>query len=191
MHKEQELHYIKQGEVFISEGSVVFKTTLGSCVSVCLWDPYKKLGGINHYIRPLCNGDGTSLNMCGEHAIQTLIDGFLARGSRKSQLRAGVFGGCRTLDIQAKGLWVGQRNIDMAYEMLEGHGIRVIESSTGANHGLSVYFNTHDGSMRTKKVRSIVPESKKHKAPADFLEKFDEHIHNFNKAYNELKAFKP
>jgi len=189
MHKELKLHYIKQGEVFIAEEPLIFKTTLGSCVSVCLWDPGKQIGGINHYTRPLCHRDGTHLKMCGEHAIKALIEGFLKRGSRKSDLRAGVFGGGNLLDIETYGLRVGPSNIDMAFLLLKAHGIRVVKSSTGHTHGLNVYFNTLDGSMRTENVRNIYSMKNRHKGPTNvpdkFLERVEELRYKFNNAFKE------
>ena len=40
------------GDYFASSQDVVIHTVLGSCVAVCLYDPGKKIGGMNHILMP-------------------------------------------------------------------------------------------------------------------------------------------
>ena len=40
------------GGVHVSGDGVVLKTLLGSCVSVCLFDPVTRVGGMNHFALP-------------------------------------------------------------------------------------------------------------------------------------------
>ncbi len=46
------IEFIKNGDVFTTKEDVILKTELGSCVSLCLWDPIRKIGGMNHYLLP-------------------------------------------------------------------------------------------------------------------------------------------
>ena len=43
---------VEQGEYFASKEHEVLSTTLGSCISVCLYDLKNKIGGLNHYMLP-------------------------------------------------------------------------------------------------------------------------------------------
>ena len=40
------------GGVHVSPGPAVIKTLLGSCISVCLFDPIRRVGGMNHFMLP-------------------------------------------------------------------------------------------------------------------------------------------
>lgn len=183
MHKDPELHYVMQGDIYIAKKPLIFKTTLGSCVSVCLWDPHKRIGGMNHYTRPLCNDSNAPRSMCGEYAIEALIDVFLSKGSRKSDLRAGVFGGGNLLNIETDGLRVGPTNIDIAFKVLEAHGIPVIKSDISHTHGLNVYFNSSNGTIRVESVQNSQVAEKKQKAPSDYLQSIEDLRNNFNKSF--------
>ncbi|MDD9922345.1 MAG: chemotaxis protein CheD, partial [Boseongicola sp.] len=47
------LRHVIQGEFAIgSTPDTVISSTLGSCVSICLWDPKARVGGMNHMLLP-------------------------------------------------------------------------------------------------------------------------------------------
>jgi chemotaxis protein CheD len=49
MKKRVKIHI---GEIYTSSEPAVVETILGSCVSVCLFDPVRKTGGMNHILLP-------------------------------------------------------------------------------------------------------------------------------------------
>ncbi len=55
---EENTHYLHPGNLFAHRTPHIVTTILGSCVAVCLWDPINNIGGINHYMLPLWNGEG-------------------------------------------------------------------------------------------------------------------------------------
>jgi hypothetical protein len=57
------------GEVAASKSPVVINTLLGSCVSVCIYDPVLCAGGMNHILLPACRA-GEESPRCGIHAIE-------------------------------------------------------------------------------------------------------------------------
>jgi len=43
--------HVVQGEHYVTDDpDVVLTTILGSCVAVCLWDPVRAVGGMNHFL---------------------------------------------------------------------------------------------------------------------------------------------
>ena len=44
--------YLHPGGLWAEPCAATITTVLGSCVSVCLWDPERALGGINHFVLP-------------------------------------------------------------------------------------------------------------------------------------------
>ena len=66
-------HYLYPGALFINKRAYYVTTILGSCVAVCIYDRRLKIGGINHYLLPLWNGDGLPSPKFGNIAIKQLI----------------------------------------------------------------------------------------------------------------------
>ena len=78
----QKSHYLYPGELFVHREPHVVSTVLGSCISVCLWDPERRLGGINHFLLPLWNGEGLPTPKYGNIAISRLIEKMEALGAQ-------------------------------------------------------------------------------------------------------------
>src|SRR3972149_2320830 len=100
--------------LFAEPGDYSVTTVLGSCVSVCLWDPASRTGGINHYLLPLWNGDGLRTPKYGNIAIPMLVEKLLQAGCARGNLKAKVFGGASVLEGSSGLLNVGEGNIHFA-----------------------------------------------------------------------------
>ena len=48
--------YLHPGRLLVSTEPAAVTTILGSCVSVCLWDESRGIGGMNHHLLP--DGEG-------------------------------------------------------------------------------------------------------------------------------------
>ncbi|OFY18268.1 MAG: chemotaxis protein CheD [Bacteroidetes bacterium GWF2_33_38] len=136
--------------MYYSKEPYLITTVLGSCVSVCLWDPVLHYGGMNHYMLPLWNGQGLATPKYGNIAIKKLIDNMLALGCHKSSLVAKVFGGGEVIDTNISNFQIGERNIYMAKQMLEEERIKIVSSSVAGKLGRKIIFNTFDGSVKHK-----------------------------------------
>lgn len=105
-------------------------TLLGSCVSVCLWDPARALGGLNHFMLPEWRERGgreVDALLCGDHAMEVLLNALLARGVDRRRLQAKMFGG-GSIVHSLSGKPVGERNVAFAKTWLEREGIPVLAS---------------------------------------------------------------
>jgi len=132
----------------------IIHTILGSCVSVCLYDKVRKTGGINHYMLPLWNGNGLATPKFGNIAIERLIDNMIFNGSRNEHLAAKVFGGAAVLDSTLPSFHIGERNIEIAFEILRDRKIPIVAQSTGGRLGRKIVFNTHTGEVTQRYVKS-------------------------------------
>ncbi len=149
-------HYLYPGLIFAQQETCMVTTVLGSCISVCLWDPVAKAGVINHYMLPLWNGDGLPSPKYGSVAIPKLIERVMANGSRKEDLKAKVFGGGAIIQTSCGLLNVGERNITLAEDMLADENIPIISKDVGGNYGRRLIFCTASGEVLMKKVRSSI-----------------------------------
>ncbi len=146
-------HYLYPGTIYAGKGECTVSTILGSCVSVCLWDPVLKAGGINHYMLALWNGEGLPSPKYGNIAITKLIEKMLRLGSRKEDLKAKVFGGGEVLESSRGILNISKRNINLAKEMLHNEDIPVIASDVGGKLGRKLMFHTGSGSVIVRKIK--------------------------------------
>lgn len=138
-------HYLYPGTLFAHREPHLVTTVLGSCVAVCLWDPVARVGGINHYLLPLWNGEGLSTPKYGNIAISKLVERVVACGGSQFRMIAKVFGGA-SMWHSSPGLYqVGERNIDLAQTQLSELKITVVGADLGGNAGRKVIFNTGTG----------------------------------------------
>lgn len=142
---ETNIHFLHPSTLFVSDKPVCIITILGSCVSVCLYDPILKIGGMNHYMLPYWNGEGLASPKYGNIAIKKLVEELLKKGCSYYNLVAKVFGGGNIFQINNHTINIHQRNIEVARSMLADLEIPVISSSLGGNCGRKIQFYTGTG----------------------------------------------
>ncbi len=150
-------HFLFPSAVFADTSPYRVTTILGSCVAVCLYDPLIRCGGINHYMLPLWNGTGLASPRYGNIAIESLIERMYLLGSQPSRLQAKIFGGASILNTVHEEQAVGNRNIDLARQMLTIAGIRIVAASVGGTQGRKIIFNTYTGEV----LHQFLPNSLK------------------------------
>jgi len=150
-------HFLHPCTIFVHKEEHWVSTILGSCISLCLWDPKLGLGGINHYMLPLWNGEGLPTPRYGNIAIEKLIERILAHGGRKERLVAKLFGGARVIRGDAAPFSVGERNITVAREILAAQEIKIAASEVGGTRGMKIHFNTRSGSVLLARIPAEDP----------------------------------
>lgn len=147
---EIQTHFLYPATLFAHKEPHIVSTILGSCVAVCLWDPALQIGGINHYMLPLWNGQGLASPKYGNIAIEKLIERMLQMGSKKANLKAKVFGGGEVIETQISHFQIGERNIVLAMEALKEGKIPIISQSVGGKLGRKIQYNTQTGAVLHK-----------------------------------------
>ena len=153
-------HYLYPGALFAQAEPHLVTTVLGSCVAVCLWEPQLALGGINHYLLPLWNGEGLPTPRYGSVAIPRLVERLVELGARRERLQAKVFGGASMWQAGDGLLAVGERNIVLARHLLEELRIPILGSDLGGMQGRKIVFNSGTGEVLLRRNRgSAAPAS--------------------------------
>lgn len=134
-------YFLNPGELIFSRNEIVIKTVLGSCVAVTLHDKENKFGGMVHYLLPEAPQNSESTKY-GNVAVQTLIRKFLASGSTVQNLEASIIGGAFIIFDEKEIFFIGDRNADIASQILKKTGIKIKSINTGGEHGKKVIFNT-------------------------------------------------
>lgn len=147
-------HYLYPGMMFAEPEPHRITTVLGSCVSVCLFDPVLRIGGINHYMLPLWNGTGLSTPRYGNIAIDSLIDRLQGFGCFVNRMQAKIFGGAAMWDNADRFISVGAGNIDLAWRILEQYGIPVVAKDLGGGAGRKIIFFSDTGEVLLRRQQS-------------------------------------
>lgn len=154
--KNTDKYYLHPSKLVVSGQPLWVSTVLGSCVAVCIYDPKLKIGGINHFMLPLWNGDGLESPRYGNIAIPRLIEDLLNLGCNKNNLIAKVFGGGNVFGESASFFRVGERNIKLALHLLKESNIPLVAASTGGEKGRRLMFNTFTGEVLQQYINKIL-----------------------------------
>ncbi len=163
-HGKRRRIVINPGEYYVTDRDAEISTLLGSCVSVCMYDPVCQVMGMNHFLfssKGYPDEDVSCHLDVGRHgvcAMDSLITGMLELGAKRKNLQAKVFGGgsmFRPYDECSLELCVGKSNTEFVMKFLELNHIRVNASDTGGDTGRLIRFSFGDYSVYVKKIRKL------------------------------------
>lgn len=141
------------GEYFVTATNILMVTVLGSCVSACIRDREKGIGGMNHFMLADA-GEAGALSASaryGTYAMEILINHLLKMGARKSQLEAKLFGGGSVM-ATLSGARVGERNAHFVKAFLKTEGIPTAAEDLLDSYPRKVYFFPATGRVLVKKL---------------------------------------
>jgi chemotaxis protein CheD len=151
---------ILPGQYYAAEGEGSISTLLGSCVSTCLWDPLRKIGGMNHFMLP---GEASQSSSpwavsarFGVYAMDVLINEMVHLGADRRRLVAKVFGGAQVLQGFDK-LDVGAMNARFVLEFLREEAIPIAAQDLLGVSPRKVHFFPATGKVQVKRLH-LQPE---------------------------------
>jgi chemotaxis protein CheD len=149
---------ILPGQYYAASGQGAITTVLGSCVSTCLWDPVRRVAGMNHFMLP---GDTATASSpwaasarLGVYAMELLINDMLRIGADRTRLVAKVFGGAKLLAGFDK-LDVGAKNCEFVLDFLREEGIRLIGQDLRDVCPRKVHFFPSTGKVQLKRLQLL------------------------------------
>jgi chemotaxis protein CheD len=150
------------GGIHASQEAIVIKTLLGSCVAVCLYDPDRRVGGMNHFMLPHGivgeeNGSGESkedanATRFGVYAMDRLISEVMKAGGDRRKLVAKIFGGAHVLGIGDFQSSIPHKNITFARSFLEKERIQILAEDVGGHDPREVRLLIATGQVLVRKV---------------------------------------
>jgi len=154
---------ILPGEFYMTRDNMSIATTLGSCISACIWDKKENIGGMNHFMLPLTDkkahevnwgkrGVASDATRYGNFAMEHLINVILKNGGKRENLLAKVFGGGKVLNQMTD---VGKRNIDFAMHYLQMENIKIETTDVGDLYPRKVIFEPNGGRAFVKKLHNL------------------------------------
>jgi chemotaxis protein CheD len=152
---------ILPGEYYVSRNDEAISTVLGSCVSACVRDPARGLGGMNHFMLPQDATVGPNdwldpvvglATRYGSYAMESLINDLLKLGAVRERLEIKLFGGGRILAAMTD---VGGRNVDFIRNYMSLEGYRVAAEDLGGTQPRKVVYFPASGRARLRKLRPV------------------------------------
>jgi len=152
---------ILPGELYVSTHGEMISTVLGSCISVCIRDKNKGIGGMNHFMLPTDSkfsseswGDNpaTSASRYGNWAMEYLINAILKRGGEKKNFEVKVFGGGQ---MMAKMTDIGQKNILFVYQYLAEELLKIEASDVGDVFARKVLYFPDTGNVKVRRIKDV------------------------------------
>ena len=152
---------ILPGEYYVSRSPEAISTVLGSCISACVRDPVKNVGGMNHFMLPEDASTGPNnwldpaiglATRYGSYAMESLINDLLKLGATRERLEVKVFGGGRVLSGMTD---VGARNISFVHSFLELEGYRIIAEDVGGTQPRKVVYFPASGRVKLRRLRPV------------------------------------
>jgi chemotaxis protein CheD len=175
--------FLRPGEQAVGDARHRLRTLLGSCVSITLWQPQRRVGAMSHFLlprrqRPSVPGRQDALDArYGDEALALMVQGLARLGIDARQCVARLFGGGDMFPAQPRTPRagrtgdVGRRNGEAARTLLQQLGVPVAsENLFGAGHR-RIAFDVATGEVRSHQVRPGEPASTRPAAlPAAFGE---------------------
>jgi chemotaxis protein CheD len=152
---------ILPGEYYVSRTEEAISTVLGSCVSACVCDPTRGLGGMNHFMLPEDATVGPNdwldpqvglATRYGSYAMESLINDLLKLGAARERLEIKLFGGGRILAAMTD---VGGRNIKFIRDYMTLEGYQVAAEDLGGTQPRKVVYFPTSGRARLRKLRPV------------------------------------
>lgn len=165
--------FLQPGDYFVGDASFRCRTLLGSCVSITLWHPRKRIGAMSHFLLPgRVHGDQPDARY-GDDALMLMMAELRGQGVRPSECEAKIFGGGNMFPGRrlksANGILhggpvggpvggpncranIGEKNGAAARALLAAHAIPVVsESLFGVGHR-QILFDIANGDVWSRQV---------------------------------------
>ncbi|MEE2002299.1 chemotaxis protein CheD [Alkalimonas sp. MEB108] len=126
--------FLKPGDWFFGKTQGTATTILGSCVSLVLWQPERKLIGISHALLPHRPSATSTTGLSARFADEVVL--LLSREITKHQLKpmdfqAKLFGGGDMFCFERMHDPVGEKNIRAFSRMLNELDVDIVQSDLG------------------------------------------------------------
>lgn len=159
--------FLAIGEFFFGSGNLRITTVLGTCVSITLWHPIRRLGGICHYLLP-ARGDSiyarnAPIGTYAEDVVRLYADALHQFETTADEYVVKMFGGghmfpAQIVDVQCRNqpcsdaarrlcANVGCRNVSAGRRLLGEAGFAIAKEDVGGHGSRHLLFELGSGDV--------------------------------------------
>jgi chemotaxis protein CheD len=116
------------GQMHFGSQAASLRTLLGSCLSVTLWHPERRIGGMCHFLLPSrSRKPGDPLDgRYGDEALEAMVQLLQATRTDPKDYHAHLYGGADTMpEGTALKFNVGERNIEQGFNLVDRYGFQI------------------------------------------------------------------
>lgn len=151
--------FLQPGEFYFGDESTRIRTLLGSCVSITLWHPKRRIGGMCHYMLPTRGGQRASApdGRYADEVMQLFMREIVSTGTDPAEYEVKLFGGGNMFTAPARrnggepdavpGAGLSQRNIDVGRDLLGKHGFHIKAENVGGRGRRNIIFDIWSGDV--------------------------------------------
>ena len=152
---------ILPGEYYVTCHDEAITTVLGSCISACVRDPARNIGGMNHFMLPADSPGPRNrwldpavglATRYGSYAMESLVNDLMKLGAARQRLEFKLFGGGRVLTSMTD---VGARNIDFIHRFIEIEGYKIAAQDMGGTLPRKIIYFPAAGRVKVRRLRAI------------------------------------
>lgn len=144
--------FLQPGEMYWGDENTRIRTLLGSCVSIVIWHPLRRIGGMSHIMLPR----GGSEPKYANGAMEAFLREMQKSGSRPGEYTARVFGGGNMFSILTREPGqIGEANVLAAFTLIRQAGIHIAGSDIGGLGYRKLIFDLWNGHVWMKKQETV------------------------------------
>ena len=149
--------FLHPGDLYFGSAPTIISTLLGSCVSVTLWHPKKKIGGMSHIILPESTSGKCEMRY-GDCAVGEFAKQAVRYQTKTNEYEVHIYGGSDMFPDMKKSenLKIGDRNVDKVKELLNLYKFHVAMVDTGGTNSRKIKLDLSDGSVGIRKTSKPV-----------------------------------
>ena len=145
-----EVVVLRPGDFHFGNGKTRISTLLGSCVSITLWHPRKRIGGMCHYMMTERNRapDSALDGRYATEAFELFLQHVEQAGTRASEYQAKLFGGANMFTGGKSGTMdIGPRNIEHGRKLLASKNIALVAEHVAGSGRRKLHFDIWSGDV--------------------------------------------
>ena len=153
--------FLHPGDYFVGNAGDRIHTILGSCVSIMLWHPVKKIGALSHFLlsdRAISRRTGLNGHY-GEEAMCLMVDELQRLHVSVAQCQGKIFGGGNMFPMQATSdvFCIGRRNGETARRLLRSHRVPIVSESLFGEGHRKIIFDVASGLVWSRHEKLAAP----------------------------------
>lgn len=158
------------GEFYFGQQKLRLKTLLGSCVAIVLWHPQKQMGGMCHFVLPSRHSHNHAAldARYADEAMQLFVNEMSRHKTKPGEYQVWLFGGANMFSKRATECQhhdathlhrcigcnsVACRNRIAAFELINRHGMVLMEADLGGHQHRQIEFHLGKGVPHLKHNR--------------------------------------
>ena len=144
---------IAPGKVAIGQEQDELRTLLGSCVSIVLWHPQRKIGAMTHIVLPNRKKSpekSESDERFADEAWFSLVKKLSSKGIFPQDCVCKIFGGAQVFGEELAE--VGKRNLAAVRQLLHQYGVSIVSEHVAGTGYRDLRFNIQTGTVWVRHV---------------------------------------